>query len=103
MQQRHSLGQYPQALEQFQQALIITREIGDRSGEGTALNNIGAVYGSLGQYSQALEQYQQALVSNVNYFADWRQLYSGFGIENRRHSRTTTNTAVLQRWTKNGL
>ncbi|MCY7324028.1 MAG: tetratricopeptide repeat protein, partial [Phormidesmis sp. CAN_BIN36] len=55
-------GQYPQALEQYQQALAITREIGDRAVEGSTLVNIGSVYRSQGQYPQALEQFQQALV-----------------------------------------
>jgi CHAT domain-containing protein/Flp pilus assembly protein TadD len=35
--------------------------VDDRAGEGTTLNNIGAIYQALGQYPQALEQYQQAL------------------------------------------
>ncbi|MBC7863527.1 MAG: tetratricopeptide repeat protein, partial [Bacteroidia bacterium] len=47
--------------EQFQQTLVIHREVGYRAMEGTTLNNIGEVYRSLGQYPQALEQFQQAL------------------------------------------
>ncbi len=45
----------------FQQALAIRREVGDRAGEGTTLNNIGAVYEAQGRYGAALEMYQQAL------------------------------------------
>ncbi|MCP4995644.1 MAG: tetratricopeptide repeat protein [Gammaproteobacteria bacterium] len=37
------------------------REIGDHSGEGGSLNNIGSIYSSLGQYKPALDYYQQAL------------------------------------------
>jgi CHAT domain-containing protein/tetratricopeptide (TPR) repeat protein len=55
-----SLGQYPKALEYYQQALAIRQD--DRRGEGTTLNNIGLVYDKLGQPNQALEYYQQALV-----------------------------------------
>ncbi|MGJ5635019.1 tetratricopeptide repeat protein, partial [Nostoc sp. CALU 1950] len=55
------LGQYPKALEFYQQALAIRQKIGDRAGVGTTLNNIGAIYKSLGQYPKALEFYQQAL------------------------------------------
>ena len=40
---------------------MISREIGDRPGEGVTLNNIGAVYDSLGQYSEALDYYDQSL------------------------------------------
>jgi CHAT domain-containing protein len=39
----NSLGQYPKALEFYQQALAISKDIGNRSGEGTTLNNIGAL------------------------------------------------------------
>ncbi|MEH1839057.1 MAG: tetratricopeptide repeat protein [Nostoc sp.] len=38
------LGQYPKALEFFQQALAINKQVGDKSGEGATLNNIGSVY-----------------------------------------------------------
>jgi len=59
--QQFNRGQIREALEKFQQALVIVREIGDRQGEGALLNNIGAVYRNLGQYPKALEFYQQAL------------------------------------------
>ncbi|MEI1373112.1 tetratricopeptide repeat protein [Nostoc sp. UHCC 0926] len=36
----YSLGQYPKALEYYQQALAIFKQIGDRSDVGTTLNNI---------------------------------------------------------------
>ena len=54
-------SQFREALEKFQKALVIVREIGDRQGEGDTLNNIGRVYRNLGQYPKALEFYQQAL------------------------------------------
>jgi tetratricopeptide (TPR) repeat protein len=60
--QQLNTSQYQIALQSFQQALEIYREIGDRRGEGTTLNNIGGIYDSLGQYPQALDFYQQALV-----------------------------------------
>jgi len=54
-------SQFREALEKFQKALVIVREIGDRQGEGDTLNNIGRVHRNLGQYAKALEFYQQAL------------------------------------------
>ena len=56
------MGDYPQALDYYQQSLVITRDIGDRAGEGTTLGNIGIVYRLLGDYPQALDYYQQSLV-----------------------------------------
>jgi tetratricopeptide (TPR) repeat protein len=35
--------------------------VGDRSGEGTTLNNLGAVYNTLGQKDKALDFFGQAL------------------------------------------
>jgi tetratricopeptide (TPR) repeat protein len=55
-------GQYQEALNYYQQALTIQREVGDRAGEGTTLNDIGSVYYARGEYDQALHNYQQALV-----------------------------------------
>ena len=54
-------AQYPEALELFEQSLVIRQEIGDRRGEGESLNNIGGIYDSLGEYPKALELYEQSL------------------------------------------
>ncbi|NCR07268.1 MAG: tetratricopeptide repeat protein [Microcystis aeruginosa LG13-11] len=56
-----SLGEYQKAIEFHQQSLAITREIGDRGGEGKSYGNLGAVYYSLGEYQKAIEFYQQSL------------------------------------------
>jgi CHAT domain-containing protein/tetratricopeptide (TPR) repeat protein len=55
------LGQYPKAIEFYQQSLAIAREIGNRYGEASSLNNLGDTYNSLGQYSKAIEFNQQSL------------------------------------------
>ncbi|MDT9298605.1 MAG: tetratricopeptide repeat protein, partial [Arthrospira platensis PCC 7345] len=49
------------ALTYYQQALTISREVRDRRGEATTLNNIGGVYGAIGEPQEALTYYQQAL------------------------------------------
>jgi tetratricopeptide (TPR) repeat protein len=54
-------ARYPEALSAFQDALACYRDVGDRVGESTTLNNIGLVYHSLGQHEEALDYYQQAL------------------------------------------
>ncbi|MEO1373153.1 MAG: tetratricopeptide repeat protein [Cyanobacteria bacterium J06635_10] len=59
--QQLNKGEYREALNNFEQALVIVREIGERKGEGAILNNIGRVYESLGEYTRALDYYQQAL------------------------------------------
>ena len=41
------LGQYGKALEYLEQALAIRTEVGDRSGQGKVLGNIGNVYENL--------------------------------------------------------
>ena len=55
------LGQKPKAIEYYQQALAIARDIGDRQGEGIYLGNLGNVFADLGDEGQAIEYYQQAL------------------------------------------
>jgi tetratricopeptide (TPR) repeat protein len=62
-----ALGQKDKALDFFQQALAIRREVGYRSGEGATLNNIGEVYRTLGQTDKALDFFRQAL-------AIWREV-----------------------------
>lgn len=57
----NELGQYEQALDFYQKALVIRKEIGDKTGEGNTLNNIGLVYNQMGQNDKALEILNQAL------------------------------------------
>ncbi|MGB3510200.1 MAG: tetratricopeptide repeat protein [Microcoleaceae cyanobacterium] len=57
----NKLANYPQALNYYQQALKIRREINDKQGIGSSLNSIGAVYFLQGNYEQALDYLQQAL------------------------------------------
>jgi tetratricopeptide (TPR) repeat protein len=59
--QQQRTSQYATALQSFQAAIAIYREVGDRAGEGSVLNNIGAVYADQGRYTEALSSYQQAL------------------------------------------
>jgi tetratricopeptide (TPR) repeat protein len=57
----HRQGKYPEALNYFQKALGIRREVGDRPGEGSILNNIGLVCHRQGKYPEALDYLQKAL------------------------------------------
>jgi len=54
-------SQFQAALQSWQQALIVYREIKDRRGEGWALGTLGVAYRSLGDYSKAIEYAQQWL------------------------------------------
>ena len=49
------------ALQSWEQALKIYREIKDRQGEGDALGNLGTAYFSFGNYSKAIDYHQQHL------------------------------------------
>ena len=57
-----ALGQVERAIEHYDQALAIAREIGDRRGEGHFLGNLGNAYSALGQVERARDYLQQALV-----------------------------------------
>ncbi|WP_427158656.1 tetratricopeptide repeat protein [Aliinostoc sp. HNIBRCY26] len=59
--QQFQTSQFTAALQSWQQALIIYREIKDRKGEGYALGNLGIAYYSLGEYAKAIEYHQQLL------------------------------------------
>jgi tetratricopeptide (TPR) repeat protein len=55
------LGQMERAIEYHERALAISKDIGDRRGEGTNLGNIGNAYSDLGQVERAIEYYERAL------------------------------------------
>ncbi|PXF56866.1 MAG: hypothetical protein C4B59_16220 [Candidatus Methanogaster sp.] len=57
-----NLGQVEKAIEYYKDALVISREIGDRRGEGNRLGNLGNAYSNLGQVEKAIEYYEDALV-----------------------------------------
>jgi serine phosphatase RsbU (regulator of sigma subunit) len=58
----YMMGNYPEALEDYQKALIITEKgIGNKSTQGNILNNIANIQDELKNYPLALAYYQQAL------------------------------------------
>jgi CHAT domain-containing protein len=54
-------SQFTPALQSWQQALQIYREIKDRLGEGQSLGNLGNAYLNLGDYPKAIDYQQQVL------------------------------------------
>ncbi|MEG4055120.1 MULTISPECIES: CHAT domain-containing tetratricopeptide repeat protein [unclassified Microcoleus] len=59
--QQYQISQFQAALQSWQQALIIYREIKDRQSEGKALGNLGVAYDSLDDYAKAIEYAQHSL------------------------------------------
>jgi len=56
-----ALGEKLTALDFYKQSLTIRQEIGDKSGEGTTLNNISQIYHDRGDYERALRYLEQSL------------------------------------------
>lgn len=56
------LGHMRKAIKYYKQALKISREIGDRRGEGNQLGNLGNIYLYLGKTRKAIEYYKQILI-----------------------------------------
>ena len=55
------LGEPRKAIEFHEQSLKISREIGDRRGEGNHLGNLGIAYYHLGELRKAIEYYELSL------------------------------------------
>ncbi|HEY9652944.1 MAG TPA: tetratricopeptide repeat protein [Coleofasciculaceae cyanobacterium] len=49
------------ALESFQQALTLQRQMGNRLGEAVILNNLGVTYYYQGQYEKAIASYRESM------------------------------------------
>jgi CHAT domain-containing protein len=60
------MGQGEEALTNYQQALTLFRQAGERNGEALVLNDMGPAYAALGQKQKALQVYNQAI-------AIWRE------------------------------
>jgi tetratricopeptide (TPR) repeat protein len=56
-----NLGEIEEAVDYYQQALVIARHLGDRRNEATHLGNLGNAYLLLGQMEKAVEHFEQAL------------------------------------------
>jgi len=59
--QQFQISQFEAALQSWQQALNISREIKYRLGEGQSLGNLGIAYEALGKYDKAIEFHLQSL------------------------------------------
>jgi tetratricopeptide (TPR) repeat protein len=66
-----ALGDVKKAIEYYEQALKIAKEIGDRRGEGNHLGNLGNAYSALGDAKKAIEYYEQALKVNPENKSMW--------------------------------
>ena len=55
------LGQLPRAIDLYEQALAVNREMNDRSGEAAVLHRLGFCYYLRGQVPRAIEFHKQAL------------------------------------------
>ena len=56
-----ALGDAKKAIDYYEQALKIAKEIGDRRGEGNHLGNLGSAYSALGDAKKAIDYCEQAL------------------------------------------
>ena len=57
----HNIAKYNDALPLYEQSLMLSREISNRAGESTTLNNIGHIYQVWGKYNKALSYLTRAL------------------------------------------
>ena len=57
----YALGDFNQAIEYHKQHLSITKQLGDRAGEGHAYENLGLAYHCLGDFNQAIKYAKQCL------------------------------------------
>jgi len=59
--QQYYVSQFSAAIQSWQQALTIYREIKNSSGEGAALGNLGIAYKALGKYDKAIDYQLQSV------------------------------------------
>mgnify|MGYP000963227941 CR=1 FL=1 len=55
------LGEPRKAIEYYKQALITSKEIEDKQGEGAAFGNLGNEYSHLGEFRKAIKYYEKSL------------------------------------------
>jgi len=82
-------GEVQGALQSWQAALKIYRNIGDRDKEGGTLLNLGAVYFSLGQHQRSIELFRQSLQIA-------REIQDPSGEANALHNLASVYTSLKQ-------
>lgn len=55
------MGRVDEAIDCYEQSLVIHRELGDRQGEGYDLSSLGMVFADLGYVEEAVDYFKQAL------------------------------------------
>ena len=61
--QQFNVSQFREAMQSWERALELYREIDDSQGKANASGNLGTAYESLGQYQHAINFYEQSLVT----------------------------------------
>ena len=76
-----SQGDFSKAIEYHTKCLAMTKEVGDRAGEGSAYAALGNAYRSQGDFSKAIENYTQdlAIVKEVGDRAGEGKVYGRIG------------------------
>ena len=99
------LGEARQAIEFYEQALAIDREIGNRQGESIDLGGLASCYADLGETRRAIELYEQALAIDREVGNRWGEAttlgnlgvrYAGLG-ETRRAIELYEQALVIDR------
>lgn len=84
----YNLGEYAQALESFQQALLLYQELRDPKGTADSLRGLGIVHDLLGNYEKAL-----------GYFVENLQIYQGMA-DQKGQANTLNSIGII--YSKNG-
>ena len=61
---QHKMGETEQALQQYNRALTLARELGNSNQEASELNNVASIFKERGQLDQALEYYEKSIKLN---------------------------------------
>ncbi|EGJ32234.1 hypothetical protein LYNGBM3L_27110 [Moorena producens 3L] len=81
-------SKFPEALQSWQQVLVIYKQIRYPEGEANSLTSLGNAYGTLGEYKTAIDYHQNSLViaqeitdrlGEANHLSNMGSAYNGLG------------------------
>jgi CHAT domain-containing protein len=90
------MGERQKALDYYNQALPVLREVGNRQGEASTLNNLGFAYDALGDKQRAIGYHQQALKASQEAGDRLREAKIHYGIARIESSRNNLKPARNQ-------